>query len=314
MKNMKKITAILIIVFGVLCSYSQTKEEIERIKKIQDSMMNLPEMKALLESNPEMKKAIIEQMMAKEKQNHTPMPMPRTDKPSSGDSWYWENTIASTNNKFDNWSGGEADITIGYKGPNLNTFKIGTIKADGRIVFNLPNTVSTKTSLERQLGPQGLFYDIYGNAPVNYNNKEGGFITNTSLLIMRNGEHIGHLTIGNSVRVTKNLTTQSSVDAGDEGYLLYWAYADESCGITLDQKWKGDVRKDGTNIKEVETHVNYNLNFKPGWNLIKTEVIGNYSLEHERGLDISWFKNHKHTIISNIPNNAIYYYRARPTF
>ncbi len=62
----------------------------------------------------------------------------------------------------------------------------------------------------------------------------------------------------------------------------------------------------------METNVSYNLNFKSGWNLVKTEVIDNYKLEHERGLDVSWFKNHKHTVISNMPNDAIYYYRASP--
>ena len=239
---------------------------------------------------------------------------PVTVKSSSSDSWYWKNTIASTNNKFIDWDGGEADIAMAYKGAELKTFKIGYIKADGNIVFNFPESVVTKTSLKRQLGPQGLFYDIYGNVPVNFNNEEAGFITNVSLLIMRNGNHIGNLTIGNSVRVTKNLTSQSGVDAGDQGYMLYWAYAYESCGITLNQNWKGKVRKDGTNSKEVETNVSYNLNFKPGWNLIKIEVIGKYKLDHEHGLDISWFKDHKHTIISSMPNETRYFYRTIPQY
>lgn len=285
---------------------------------MQDSIMNLPQMKALFESNPKMKEAFMKQMMAKQKGKQTQKkkdtPKLVSTKTSSSDSWYWENTIASTNNKFKDWSGGEADITMGYKGPSLNTFKIGTIKSDGNIVINLPNSVTTKISLKRHLGPQGFFNDIYGISQVNFNNENAGFITNTSLLIIRNGKHIGNLTIGNSVRVTHNLNNQSSVTSGDEGYILYWAYANDSCGITLNQNWKGEVRKDGTNSQEVETHVSYNLNLKPGWNLIKTEVIGKYKLDHERGLDVSWFKNHKHTIISNIPNNAIYYYRAMPTF
>ena len=314
----KILTIIILLIFGFHFTQAQSPEELEKIKHIQDSMMNLPQMKALLESNPEMKKALMEQMKAKQKgsqsQKRKIAPKSAANKSSSSDSWYWENTIASTNNKFKNWSGGEADITMSYKGPGLNTFIIGTIKADGNIVFNLPKSVTTKTSLTRQLGPQGLFFDIYGNAPVNYSNKEAGFITNPSLPIMRNDKRIGNLTIGNSVRVTKNLTTQSGVDSGDEGYILYWAYANESCGITLDQNWKGEVRKDGTNEKEVETNVNYNLHFKPGWNLIKTEVIGKYKLDHERGLDVSWFKNHRHTIISSILSDAIYYYRAIPQY
>lgn len=95
---------------------------------------------------------------------------------------------------------------------------------------------------------------------------------------------------------------------------MYWAYTNENCGITLDQNWKGKVRKDGTNELEIETNVNYNLNFKPGWNLIKTEVVGKYSLEHERGLDVSWYKTHKHTVITSVPSDAKYYYRTIPLY
>ncbi|TXG35068.1 hypothetical protein [Seonamhaeicola maritimus] len=133
-----------------------------------------------------------------------------------------------------------------------------------------------------------------------------------SFPILQNGKHIGNLTIGNSVKVTKNLTTQSAIDSGDEGYILYWAYANEKCGINLNQNWNGEVRKDGTKTRTIQTTVNYNLNFKPGWNLIKTEVIGKYQLEHERGLDKSWFKSHRHSVIEGIPKNITYFFRKTP--
>lgn len=75
-----------------------------------------------------------------------------------------------------------------------------------------------------------------------------------------------------------------------------------------------EVRNDGTNRINVQTNVNYTLNFMKGWNLIKTEVIGKYKLDHERGLDISWYKNHRHTIITNMPNDATYYFRTLPIY
>lgn len=310
----KLILATLILLFVSNFTIGQTPEQqkqIEKAMRMQDSIMKLPQYKDMMQQMKDMEKMQEKQQKQKEEKKVVKTVVKKTN---SNDDWYWKNTIASTNNKFENWNGGEVDITMGYRGPNLNTFKVGTIKADGKIVFSLPSSVSTKTSMERQLGPQGLFYDIYGNVPVNYNNKEAGFITNPSLPIIRNGKHIGNLTIGNSVRVPKNLTSQSTVDAGDEGYMIYWAYANEACGITLDQNWKGNVRKDGTNSKEVETNVIYRLNFKPGWNLIKTEVIGKYRLEHERGLDMSWFKTHKHTVIAAMPSEAIYFFRAYPEY
>ena len=312
--NTRLTLATLILLFASNFTIAQTTEQqkqIEQAMRMQDSIMNLPQYKDMMQQMKDMEKMQEEQQKQKEEKKVVNKVIKKTN---SSDDWYWENTIASTNNKFKDWQGGEAEITMSYKGSGLNTVKIGTIKDDGSIVFDLPKSVNTKISLDRQLGPQGLFYDIYGNVPVNYNNKEAGFITNPSLPIIRNDKHIGNLTIGNSVRVTKNLVSQSGVDSGDDGYLIYWAYANENCGITLDQNWKGNVRKDGTHEKEVETNVNYNLNFKPGWNLVKTEVIGKYPLEHERGLDVSWYKTHKHTVITSMPSDAKYYYRTIPQY
>ena len=74
-------------------------------------------------------------------------------------------------------------------------------------------------------------------------------------------------------------------------------------------KTKNTDRRDGTNTIEAENIVVYTLDYKPGWNLVKTEVIGKYDLDHERGLNASWFKKHVHTVISEIPSDAKYFFR-----
>lgn len=311
--NLKKISITLLLVLGIVYSEAQTPEQqkqIDEAMRMQDSLMNSPQMKAMMQQLQQMKDMQDKQQAEKKVSSSKVKTDKLAQKKTSSDDWFWENTIASTNNKFTDWKGGTADIAIAFKGSGLKVFNIGSIKEDGSIVFNLPDNFETQLSLERQIGPQGLFFDIYNRSSVNFTNKDTGFITNTSLMVMRNGKQIGNLTIGDSVRVTLNLVSQSGVDSGDEGYLLYWAYAQYNCALNGNQVWQGDVRKDGTNTIEVETNVNYNLNFKPGWNLVKTEVIGNYKLEHERGLDVSWFKNHKHTIISNMPNDAKYFFRT----
>jgi hypothetical protein len=311
MKKRFRIIAYPILILIGFVSIAQTpdqKKMMEEILRKQDSVMNTPQMKEMIQKMENMQESMsIENssnigVKNKEVKNNP--------KKSSNNNWYWENTIASENNKFIEWTGGPADIVMAYKGPNLKTFKIGSIKEDGTILFNLPSSVITKTTFERQIGPQGLFLDIYGDVPVNYSNKETGFITNVSLLVMRNEKPIGNLTMGNSVKVTKDLTSQNGVSSGNEGYIVYWAYSNESCSLVLDQDWTGNVRKDGTNTVEVKTNVKYNLQFKPGWNLIKTEVIGKYTFEHEHGLDVSWFKTHKHTVVSSIPTDVIYYFRS----
>lgn len=291
---------------GTAQTPKKQKKQMEELMRKQDSVMNSPQMKEMMQKIQEMQK-MQDSMNAK---YATANETKSTSNKNNADDWYWQNTLASTQGKFNGWSRGVVDIVMTYKGVRLQTFKIGSIKEDGSIIFNLPSSVNTKTTFERQMGPQGLFFDIYGNSPINYTNKKTGFITNTALLIMKDGKTLGNLTIGNSVRVTKNLTTQSGIDSGDEGYILYWAYANENCALVMDQEWSGKVYKDGTNSLDVKTNVNYDLHFKPGWNLVKTEVIGKYPLEHERGLDVSWFKNHRHTVISSLPSDAIYYFRA----
>ena len=313
--NIKKSSIIFLLMLGLYYSQAQTPEQQKQIveaMRMQDSLLNSPQMKAMMQQMQQMKDMQDKQQTEKKVTSSKVKADNPAQKKTSSDDWFWENTMASTNNKFTDWKGGTADIAIAFKGPGLKVFNIGSIKVDGSIVFNLPDNFQTQLSLERQIGPQGLFYDIYDRSSVNFTNKDTGFITNASLMVMRNGKQIGNLTIGNSVRVTLNLVSQSGVDSGDEGYLLYWAFAQDNCALNGNQVWQGDVRKDGTNTIKVETNVSYNLNFKLGWNLVKTEVIGNYKLEHERGLDVSWFKNHKHTVISNMPNDAIYYYRASP--
>jgi DNA-binding transcriptional MerR regulator len=312
--NLKKISIALLLVFGIVYSEAQTQEEMDKIKRLQDSMMNLPEMKDMMQQLQQMKEMQDKQQSEKKLTSSKVKADKPVQKKASSEDWFWENTMASTNNKFTDWKGGTANIAIAFKGPGLTVFNIGGIKEDGSIVFNLPDKFKTQLSLERQIGTQGLFYDIYDRSSVSFTNKDTGFITNASMMVMRNGNQIGNLTIGNSVRVTLNLVSQSGVDSGDEGYLLYWAYAQDNCALNGNQVWKGDVRKDGTNTIEVETNVNYNLNFKSGWNLVKTEVIGNYKLEHERGLDVTWFKNHEHSIISSIPNDARYFFRSIPQY
>ena len=316
MKNLIKIltcTVITLIGFTIIAQTPEQQQKMmEAMMRKQDSLMNSPQMKEMMKKMEEMQKSMNQQEQSNEngskKENQV-----KTKKSDSGD-WYWENTMASKNDQFNDWSGGTADIVMAYKGPDLKTFKVGSINDDGSIVINLPSSVTTKSTFEREMGPQGLFFDIYGNVPVNYSNKESGFITNVSLLVLRNGKTIGNLTMGNSVKVTKDLTSQSGVDSGNEGYIVYWAYSSENCSLVLDQDWTGKVRKDGTNSIEVKTNVNYNLQFKPGWNLIKTEVIGKYPLEYERGLDISWFKAHKHTVVATVPSDVIYYYRSIPSY
>lgn len=296
-----------------LTSCGQTPEEqkmIDEIKRKQDSMMNTPEMKEMMKTVKEQEKLYEEEKNNKSKEENT------TSKSNSNDDWYWKNTMASENDRFDDWNNGDADIMMTYRmkpgQQKPKTLKIGTITSDGDILFDLPDNVLTQTELEERQNI--LFYDIQDQSSLNYSNGKTGILANASLFVMKGGKQIGTLTSGNSERVTLNLVHQSALYSGDEGYLIYWAYVNDDCAIVANEDWKGDVRRDGTNTIEVKTNVTYELNFKKGWNLVKVEVIGKYPLDHERGIEMSWFKNHRHTIINNRPNDSKYYFRSYPNY
>ncbi|MDL5512669.1 hypothetical protein QSE00_12640 [Arenibacter sp. M-2] len=227
------------------------------------------------------------------------------------DDWYWKNTQMSKNNAFENWEHGLVDLVMEYRLRHNETtpknLKVGYIDDNGSINITLPENTPTETSLDN-LGNL-VFYDIQDISTLNYGNPDAGYLSKTTLNVLKNGELIGALTLGNSVRVTYNLTNQSTLSMGDEGYLISWAYLEEAASMKGTEKTKNKVRRDGTNTLEVENTVVYDLDFKPGWNFIKTEVIGKYDLVHERGLNASWFKKHHHRVVSEIPEDAAYYFR-----
>lgn len=132
-------------------------------------------------------------------------------------------------------------------------------------------------------------------------------------MVYQNEQKIGVLTIGNSVKVTRNLLTPGDLYFGDEGYLLSWAYVDEACAIKSNENWSGDLSNTGTPIL-VETNVTYNLNFKLGWNLVKTKVIGTYEFPNAPEEDRSRYKKHVHTTIPSIPTDATYFFRESPKY
>jgi hypothetical protein len=312
MKTKNYITAFLLIL-GIFCAESQTTEQqkmIEKAKRMQDSMMNLPQFKAMMQQIEELNsKQKTEAKKQKSTENKT------TQKKTTRDDWFWKNdmyiTTVSKNNKLPNWEGGAAEISLLHRNSETNYLKVGTIQADGSITFNFPKDVEASKKTPAFYNP---IQDLRDWSSFKFSNTDVGFISRTGLTILRNGQVLGALTIGNSVKVTHNLIDIGSLDSGDEGYLLYWAYADDNFSLNANEDWQGKIQRNGSYPLDVKTNVNYNLNFKKGWNLVKIEVIGNYKLKHERGYEVTWFKNHKHTIVATMPSDARYYFRAIPQY
>jgi len=95
--------------------------------------------------------------------------------------------------------------------------------------------------------------------------------------------------------------------------MLSWAYADGDCALKANENFKGDLSNTDTPLI-VETNVTYDLSFKPGWNLVKTDVIGTYKFPNAPEEDRSRYKKHKHTIVVSIPEDATYFFRKSPQY
>ncbi|MBZ0328250.1 MAG: hypothetical protein K8F54_11630 [Altibacter sp.] len=288
-----KPTIIILLAFIFLNSCKNSEDSKNESSAIQDSIAN-----AKTVNVENMKSEVISENNSSIAEN-------------SQDDWYWKNTMMSKNNKFENWDGGSAKLLMSYKsignGSEPKIIHVGSVNSEGLVQINLPEVITTETSLD-YIGNL-VFFDFQDIGALRYDNGKVGSFSRTSLQVEQHDKIIGNITMGNSVRVTYNLTNQSTLTMGDEGYILYWVYVDEACKMQGTENRKDKVRRDGTNTIDAATEVVYDLQLKQGWNFVKTEVIGSYDLDHERGLNASWFKKHKHTVVPEIPSDAVYFFR-----
>ncbi|WP_299398974.1 hypothetical protein [uncultured Gelidibacter sp.] len=302
MKPYKQILVLLIFMIGH-ATFAQTSEQqkmIDKAARMRDSLMeciNLDE--------------VMQQAEAQHKRMEKDIN--KTDKSKKASVVTVKNKmLSSTNNKkLANWNLGIADLVFnhGYdvRKNKVNYVKVGLIEADGTIILNPSEKIPTLKPLNN-FKNSNIFYDIHNPDVYEYTNGEAGFQLNSYLLVYQNDRKIGVLTVGNSEKVTSNLLTPGNLYFGDEGYLLSWVYAEKDCAIKANEEWKGDLSNTGTPLI-VATNVSYDLNFKAGWNLVKTEVIGTYHFPDAPEEDRSRYKKHQHTSVAAIPKDATYYFR-----
>jgi hypothetical protein len=309
MKSTNRVLPILLFFIGCM-GFSQTPEQqkmIDRALKMRDSIMECMNLEEVLQQANELEER---NDLAKKTKNNKTSPSIKT---ANSDDKYWRNTLASTNNKIlTNWHKGEANLVFNYgydvRKDKVEYIKVGVIKENGTIDLNPLNKVPVLKPLNN-FKNSNTFFDIHNQDSYHFNNENSGFKLNTYILVYQNEKQIGILTVGNSEKVTLNLLTPGDLYFGDEGYILSWAYVDEACSIKANENWKGDLSNTGNPLL-IETNVTYDLSFKPGWNLVKTEVIGKYEFPNAPEEDRSRYKIHEHTIVDTIPNEATYFFRS----
>jgi len=314
MKTLRLIVLIICMLTTAVFSYAQpTPEQQKQIeeaqKKAMEMMKDNPQMKALMdqieaqeanrESEKENKQAEEEKENAEKAKKHL-------------EDFYWRNKVASNSNgKFADWKWGNVDIAIydgdGKMDANLEYVDkkyiiVGNISSDGQVTFNFPESIRTPSPINKSLIPE--MHSVYSQ-DVTYSNPDvlyrwPGF----SLSIIKDNNSVGTILIGNSERTTYNLAAPCCLNYGDEGYRLYWVYVEDSCTAQLKKEFKQNRVFNGEAERIVDQSIVYDLNFKPGWNLIKTEVRGNYQVGNR-----AFFKDKIHSVVSGMPSDARYYFK-----
>tara|TARA_R110000796_G_scaffold23445_7_gene67123 strand:- start:8088 stop:9026 length:939 start_codon:yes stop_codon:yes gene_type:complete len=307
MKTLYHILPILLLLIGPQ-AFAQTPEQqkmIDKALKMRDSIMESLNLEDVQKQADQQQKRVEPDKKSSTKTSPIPTAVKSEDK-------YWKNTMVSDKDKkLKNWNMGTADLVFNYaydsRNDKINYVKVGSIKVDGTIELNPTDKIPVLQPLNNFKNSNN-FFDIHNPDAYQYSNEKAGFKLNPYLLVYQNAQQIGILTIGNSAKVTLNLLTPGDLYFGDEGYILSWAYVDEACAIKANENWSGDLSNTGNPIM-VETNVVYNLNFNPGWNMVKTEVIGTYEFPNAAEEDRSRYKKHNHTSIASIPNDATYFFR-----
>jgi hypothetical protein len=225
--------------------------------------------------------------------------------------FYWRNKVASdTEGKFKDWSWGEVEIAYyngkGRRGPEGLFYEdyviTGTIGGDGKVSLKLPEKVMYDRTISTGLFPQ--MHEILNN-DVSFSNPEAPFLwSGYTFEILKKGIKIGTLYMGNSESSTHNLASPSEMKYGDEGYLLYWANSGEACSVSYSKDDQAVRVIEGEEEKTVDQYTRVDLDFKPGWNLVKIEVNGS----HPIGARTRW-KWKTYSIVSEMPSDARYYFR-----
>ncbi len=312
---------LTMIVFCIgFVGISQTPEQHKEIEEMQrqaeEAQKKAMEM---MSNNPQFQEAMKMMEAAEEQQKQEEMrgqvEAEKRQKDTAKDhlkDFYWRNKVASnTQGVFDNWQWGSVEIAYydgtGTPGPDGRApydhyVMVGKITQSGTVQMNLPHEVATNRTIKTGLFPQ--MHEVL-NDEVDFTNPDAQMTwSGYRFDVFQGQEVIGNLKIGNSERTTHNLSSPSHMKYGDEGYLLYWAYTDDSCHATLEKKDIDRTVYEGESSKVIDQYTTVDMDLKPGWNLVKIEVNGNHTI----GSRTRW-KFKTYTTIADIPSDARYYFQ-----
>lgn len=261
------------------------KKAAEAQKQIDEMMKNNPQMKKMLEQAK-----ATEEAAKKKQQNNDNTAKRQPVKKSKKETGYLDRYMISNSivKKFNNWQHGHADIylvAIGWTSDRNVEQKVGAINADGNFTFKIPE----ETVPDKEIS-------FYFGCVVPFKGDKTGYenpktkIIRTYLAVKKNDKQIGVLDMTTSKEQIGYNTLMDDYYS-KSGYTLQWWYAsDASSANSKCVKTKGD---------QMEMYRTYDLKFKPGWNLVKTEFTGERFLVGER----SYFKIQRHSVVPSFDDN-----------
>lgn len=321
MKKLNIILFILCLHIGVNVARAQlTPEQQKQVEEAQ-KQADEAQRKAMemMENNPQYQEAMKMMQQAEEQRRQELMmeqlEVEKRQKDAAREhmkDFYWRNKVASDKQgKFAEWSWGEVEIAYydgkGKRGqygniPYESYALLGTISADGEVRIDLPPKVQTNRTISTGLFPQ--MHEIL-NDEVTFSNPEAPFLWYSYTLdVLKGGNKIGILYMGNSERTTHNLASPADMKYGDEGYLLYWAYSGAACKANYSKNDPTVNHIEGEISKSIDQYTRVDLDFKPGWNLVKIEINGNHLI----GQRTRW-KWKMYSTIEKLPADARYYFK-----
>jgi hypothetical protein len=177
--------------------------------------------------------------------------------------------VQITSPKIENYTKGELELKIAPFGLE-NPIDVGEITADGTILFNWDNDISSikdaaffMSSIKNTVG-----MTFCNDKELDQNNEDAKSIRSNDLFLYKGGQQVGALFAANHKGMEDNKGTNRSSSL-ILGSTISWIYADSDvifngkCSVNFDQK-------NVYNFKEV---TRYDLHLKKGWNMILNTLV-----------------------------------------
>ena len=297
-------TKIMIALLGsmvhMVCM-GQTPEEVAGQKMLDSIMQNMPkDQRAMMQQMMQMgKDADAKRKLDKEKSRKQQTAKNKASKKRNEMEFYWRNTIATnTQGKFENWPYGEAVVRAKFYNRATKKFmdmELGSVSAEGQVTVALPKLDFSEWPRIPITKPSSEGDHMLSNADLlEFSNTNATYLsTRFNLGIYRDGEQLGHLKMGNSIKPVVNLNAPCCFDKAGDGYTAYWVYMSQANTI--------NGNKDG---------VKHDLSFQAGWNLVTVKVEGVKEKPSNGIPGPNYWKNQYYTATTTLPEDAKYYFTS----